>query len=297
MTIEIDRREFAGLAGLAGVAFVSGLGLRTGPAAAAAQDFFFVQISDTHWGFDGKGANPEADTTLPKAIAQVNALSRKPDFIVFTGDLTHTTDDGQVRRKRMAEFKAHAAKLVVKDVRFLPGEHDAAPDRAAAYREFFGTPNYSFDHKGVHFVAIDNVSDPGAAIGAAQLEWLASDLRDRPRDQPVVVLTHRPLFPLYPDWDWTTADGDKAIDILMPHKNVVVFYGHIHQEHHFMTGHIAHHAATSLIFAQPAPGSQPKRTPPVAWDPAAPFKGLGFREVGAKTGTAKLEIAEYPIKA
>ena len=48
-----------------------------------------------------------------------------------------------------------------------------------------------------------------------------------------------------------------------------------------MTGRIAHHAATSLIFPLPAPGSRPKRAP-VPWDPAAPYKGLGFREVDAE---------------
>ena len=90
------------------------------------------------------------------------------------------------------------------------------------------------------------------------------------------MLTHRPLFDLQPKWDWTTADGAKAIELLMPYQNVVVFYGHIHQENHHMTGHIAHHAAKSLIFPLPAPGSQPKRTP-LPYDAAKP--GLGTRAV------------------
>jgi hypothetical protein len=47
-----------------------------------------------------------------------------------------------------------------------------------------------------------------------------------------------------------------------------------------MTGHIAHHSARSLVFALPAPGSQDKRTP-LPWDPAQPFKGLGWRKVEA----------------
>src|SRR6267143_1755715 len=75
----------------------------------------------------------------------------------------------------------------------------------------------------------------------------------------IALLTHRPLFPLYPQWDWATRDGEQAIELLMPYRNVVVFYGHIHQEHHFKTGHIEHHSAKSLIFPLPAPGSMPKR--------------------------------------
>ena len=100
------------------------------------------------------------------------------------------------------------------------------------------------------------------------------------------MLTHRPLFDLMPSWDWTTADGAKAIELLIPYKNVVVFYGHIHQEHHQTTGHIAHHAAKSLIFALPVPGSQPRRAP-LPYDAASPGKGLGVRDV-AMAPTAKL---------
>jgi len=89
------------------------------------------------------------------------------------------------------------------------------------------------------------------------------------------------LFDLYPAWDWATNDGSKAIDILTPYQNVTVFYGHIHQEHHHMTGQIAHHAAESLMWPFPLAGSQPKRTP-VPWDPAHPFQGLGVTSVHAQ---------------
>ena len=283
--MDFDRRDFLTLAGIGGVAFASGLG---GPAFAQQQDFFFVQLSDTHWGFRGPAVNPEAASTLPRAVAAVNALPRQPDFIVFTGDLTHTTDDVEERRKRMREFKEIVSQLRVRDVRFMPGEHDASLDRGAVYREFFGTPNYVFDHKGVHFIALDNVSDPQGKIGPEQLAWLRADLAQRDRAAPIVVLTHRPLFDLYPDWDWATADGAEALALLMPFQNVVVFYGHIHQEHHHMTQQIAHHAAMSLIFPQPAPGSQPRRAP-VPWDAAHPYQGLGFRGIDAARNGFRLD--------
>ena len=109
-----------------------------------------------------------------------------------------------------------------------------------------------------------------------------------------MVFAHRPLFDLYPQWDWATRDGAKAVDLLMPYSNVTVFYGHIHQEHHHMTGHIAHHSAKSLIFPLPAPGSQPKRDP-IKWDAAQPYKGLGFREVEAEREGAKYDITELPV--
>ena len=157
----IDRRSFLKLAAVGGSAvFVSGLEgcASVGTAAGSASDFFFVQLSDTHWGFEGP-PNPDAKGTLKKAVAAVNSLSERPDFIVFTGDLTHTTDDPKIRRQRLTQFKEIVSELKVKDVRFMPGEHDASLDRGEAYQEFFGKTYYTFDHKGVHFIAVDNVSD------------------------------------------------------------------------------------------------------------------------------------------
>ena len=289
----MQRRDFLNLAAAGGGAVFASALAGCATAGARAQDFYFVQLSDIHWGYQGP-ANPDALVTLPKAVAAVNALPEPPDFIVFTGDLTHTTDSPDERRKRLREFKAIVADLQVKSVRFMPGEHDASLDRGAAYSEFFGATHYSFDHRGVHFVALDNVSDPGAKIGDAQLQWLAADLAPRDRAAPLVVLTHRPLFDLAPRWDWATRDGAAAMALLMPFKNVTVFYGHIHQEHHQMTGHIAHHSAKSLIFALPAPGSQDKRTPQ-NWDPARPYAGLGWRKVEAHGDGRLPEVTEFPV--
>ena len=86
----------------------------------------------------------------------------------------------------------------------------------------------------MHFIVIDNVSDPAARIGDEQLAWLESDLKRQARDARIVIFTHRPLFDLAPRWDWATRDGDKAIELLMPYPNVTVFYGHIHQENHLV---------------------------------------------------------------
>ena len=288
----IDRRAFMRLAGLGGIAFASGL--PGGHArAATSDDFYFVQLSDCHWGFEGP-PNPDAKGTLQKAVAAVNALPEPPDFIVFTGDLTHTTDDPRERRRRMGEFKEIVGALKVKDVHFMPGEHDASLDNGKAFQEFFGKTRYTFDHKGVHFIAIDNVSDPRAQLGDEQLEWLAADLKAQPRDADIVVLTHRPLFDLYPQWDWATRDGAKAIDILSTMPHVTVFYGHIHQEHHKTTGAIQHHAAKSLMFPLPVAGSQPKRDP-VPWDASQPYRGLGFRNVEAETKKFEFELNELPV--
>jgi hypothetical protein len=240
----MDRRDFLSLAAAGGGAVfasgIAGCAGRAGVRAGTSNDFYFVQLSDTHWGYQGP-ANPEAAVTLRRAVAAVNALP--------TG---------------------------------------------MAYKELFGDTFYTFDHKGVHFIAIDNVSDPGAQIGGEQLAWLRADLSKRNKTDPIVVLTHRPLFDLAPKWDWATRDGAQALELLMPLENVTVFYGHIHQEHHHTTGHIAHHSAKSLIFPLPAPGSQPNRTP-LPWDANAPYQGLGFREIEAEDEGKVYRLAEFPV--
>jgi len=291
MANPIDRREFLKLAGR-GAAPCSPQDSQAAPAwpARRAKTSISSSCPTRIGGFKGPALNPDADGTLQKAVASVNTLSTQPDFIVFTGDLTHTTDDPKERRRRLAEFKDIVSKLNNKNVRFMPGEHDASLDNGQAWKELFGQSYYSFDHKGVHFIAIDNVSDPAARIGAEQLAWLKADLDKQAKDAPIVVLTHRPLFDLMPQWDWATKDGAQAIEMLMPYRNVTVFYGHIHQEHHHQTGHIAHHSAKSLIFPLIAPGSKAKREP-IPWDPAQPYRGLGFRAV--EENAAK--ITEYPV--
>ncbi len=193
----LNRRDLLKLSGIgAGVVLVSGLGVgerlafgKGSGSAPAPVDFFFLQLSDTHWGFDGPKVNPEAATTLKQTVATVNGLSRQPDFVVFTGDLTHTTDDAAVRQRRMKEFKEIVAGLKVKDLKLLPGEHDASLDEGKAFKENFGPTHYTFVHKGVHFIAIDNVSDPQGAVGAVQLGWLKKELGKIKKDAPIVVLT------------------------------------------------------------------------------------------------------------
>jgi 3',5'-cyclic AMP phosphodiesterase CpdA len=293
MPANLNRRDFLRLAALGGgVAFASAL---PGWAAASDADFFFVQLSDAHWGFEGPAINPDAKGTLPKAIAAVNALPVAPDFVVFTGDLTHTTDDPAVRRTRMREFQAIVAGLKAKPLYLMPGEHDASLDNGEAFRELFGPTHYTFDHRGVHFVVLDNVSDPAGRVGDAQIAWLADDLSHQAPDARIVVFTHRPLFDLAPQWDWATRDGAAVIDVLQKHAYVTVFYGHIHQEHHTTTGAIAHHAARSLMFPLPAPGSQPQRLP-LPWDASAPYKGLGWRSVDVNSAPPTYALTEKPIR-
>ena len=289
-----DRRQFIKLAGLGGVVFASGLPGCAG-LAGRGEDFHFVQLSDVHLGYDNPKVNPDAKGTLQKAIAAVNALPQQPDFVMFTGDLTQSTDDPAARRARLRQFRDIAGGLKAQRVYFFPGEHDASLDRGEAYREVIGGPlHYAFDHKGIHFIVLDNTSDPSPILGAQQIEWLKADLARQAKDAPIVVFTHRPLFPLSPQWDWATRDGQAAVDALLGHANVTVFYGHIHHEHHYRTAHIEHHAARAVMFPLSPVGTAPQKTQ-LPWDAAEPYKGLGFRSVRAGAGAAV--ATEHGIRA
>ncbi len=295
MNTAINRRDFLALSGVGGLVMASGL---PGCASmAGSSDFSFVQITDVHWGYANPKVNPESVKTLPRAIAAVNAMEQKPDFVVFTGDLTQTTDDPKVRRQRLREVKAMIGDLTSRghQVRVFAGEHDASLDRGEAYLEVFGGQlNYTFEHKGIHFIVLDNCSDPAPLLGAKQIDWLKADLAQQKTDAPIVVLTHRPLFSMYPQWDWATRDGDQAINALMPYKNVSVFYGHVHHEHHFKTGHIEHHAAMSTMFPLAPVGTMPQKTQ-LPWDAATPYKGLGFRSIRATASGAAAQPREIPF--
>src|ERR1700745_3819943 len=86
-------------------------------AAPAATSFTFLQISDSHVGFD-KAANPNALGTLQEAIAKVKALPETPDFMPATGDSPHLSAPAQF------DNAAQVIGTAGLDVHYVPGEHD-----------------------------------------------------------------------------------------------------------------------------------------------------------------------------
>ena len=242
----------------------------------APSPFSFVQLSDTHVGFNGP-PDPLGTAAFEHAVDVINALDPQPDLVLFTGDLTHDSEDSAEHAKRMRTFRDIASRLRVKTRHHVPGEHDAALDGGTLFRENFGETHYSFDHRGVHFIGIDNVSQGRPIAGNEQIAWLKRDVARYSHSTPVVVFTHRPLFDLKPEWEWFTSDGDDVMRVLAPFDAVTVLYGHIHREHHETRGHEKHHASRSLIFSFPDPSVAEKK--PLPFDKSEPFKNLGLVEV------------------
>jgi len=244
----------------------------------AVTPFSFVQLSDAHVGFNGP-PDPLGTKAFERAVEMINALPQRPDLVLFTGDLTHDTEDRNVHVERMKQFQEISKRIQVPMIRHVAGEHDAGLDGGALYREFFGESYYSFDHRGVHFVGLDNVSRAKPEVGTEQLAWLKKDLARFSKSAPIVVFTHRPLFDLRPDWEWFTSDGDDVMNVLSTYDNVTVLYGHIHRDDEHQTGNVHHYAARSLIFGFPDPTGVSGPRKPMPFDKEHPFKNLGIRTV------------------
>lgn len=309
MKTTFDRRAFLRIAGFslgAGALHAFAPGLARGEGRALAQrlgrangeppaPFVFAQLSDTHVGFVGP-PNPMGTAAFERAVAVLDRLPKRPDLVLFTGDLTHDAEDRDERVRRMRRFQEIARGIHVPTIRTVPGEHDAGIDGGALYRELFGETTYAFDHKGVHFIALDNVSRARPEVGPERLAWLRRDLARYTRSTPIIVFTHRPLFDLKPEWEWFTSDGDAVMNALAPYQNVTVLYGHIHREDAHESGTARHLAARSLAFAFPAPTAPEKK--PLPFDPARPFQHLGLRLVhagGKKTGARDAGIDEVEL--
>ena len=260
--------------------------------------FSFVQLSDAHVGFNGP-PDPLGTKAFERAVEMINGLPQRPDLVLFTGDLTHDTEDGDVHVQRMRQFQEISKQIKVPLIKCVPGEHDAGLDGGALYREFFGESHYSFDHRGVHFVALDNVSRAKPEIGAEQLAWLKKDLARFHKTAPIVVFTHRPLFDLRPDWEWFTSDGDDVMNMLSAYDNVTVLYGHIHRDDEHQIGNVHHYAARSLIFAFPDPTTVSGQRKPLPFDKDHPFKNLGIRSVrfdgNLQSGSQSLSVEDIEL--
>ena len=252
-------------------AFEGGIGSSIGldaalaaPRRAATAPFTFVQLSDSHIGFN-KPPNADARATFAEAIAKVKALPHRPDFIIHTGDVSQLSRDGEF------DDADQMLKTLGLPVFFVPGEHDMLdPDNGKAFLGRFGKGSlgsgwYSFDHRGVHFVAMVNVADlkPGGMgnFGPEQLKWLAADLAGRSSSTPIVVFAHMPLWTVYADWGWGTDDAGEALKLLARFGSVTILNGHIHQITQKVEGRIAFHTARSTAFPQPAPGTAPSPGP------------------------------------
>jgi 3',5'-cyclic AMP phosphodiesterase CpdA len=282
----IDRRGFLRCMGWAGTAVVCSIsgGILTSralgdvlanPGAIAGATLNFVQISDSHIGFN-KAANMNVIGTFQEAINRINGLPQAPEFMLHTGDLSHLAQADEFDTVEQMLKTTKASKVF-----YVPGEHDILSDNGASYLQRFGKGTlgngwYSFDQKGVHFIGLVNVfgkSEQGLGIlGQDQLDWLKKDLAAQSSSTPIVVFAHVPLWEVYAQWGWGTTDGAQALDMLKGFGSVTVLNGHIHQIVQKVEGNITFHTARSTAFPQAVGGTAPKGGPMVV--PADQLRGM-----------------------
>jgi 3',5'-cyclic AMP phosphodiesterase CpdA len=275
------------------------LGLVGEAQAQAAGGLTFVQISDSHVGFD-RPANPNVLKTLEEGINKIKALPTKPAFMIHTGDITHLS--------KVSEFD-DAEKLISQarlDVHYVPGEHDVIDEGAKLYGERYGRGTkgagwYSFDAGGVHFVGLVNVVNLKAGglgnLGSEQLGWLEADLKDRSASTPIVVFAHIPLWTVYPQWGWGTEDSGRVLELLKRFGSVTVLNGHIHQIIQKVEGNMTFHTARSLAFPQPAPGAAPAPGPmKVDDDKLRSMLGIANINVNVVQGQQRLAVVDSPLQ-
>jgi 3',5'-cyclic AMP phosphodiesterase CpdA len=274
------------------------LGIMGEALAQEAHGLTFLQISDSHVGFD-KPANPNALGTLQECVSKINALPAKPAFMIHTGDISHLSLESQFDD---ADRIISQTRL---DVHYVPGEHDMLDSDQSFYRNRYGKGAkgagwYSFSADGVHFIGLVNVVDLKAGglgnLGAEQLEWLEADLKDRSPSTPIVVFAHIPLWTVYPDWGWGTEDGAQALSHLSRFGSVTVLNGHIHQVMQKVEGNVTFHTARSTAFPQPAPGAAPAPGPMMVPDDKLRTM-LGIANVTFKQNEQRLAIIDTALQA
>jgi Icc protein len=262
-----------------------------------AGELSFVQISDSHMGFN-KAANPDVAGTLKAAVDKINGLPKAPEFLLHTGDISHLSRPEQFDTVDQILKGASA-----KDVFYVPGEHDVLDDDGKQYLERYGKRTkgsgwYSFDKKGVHFVGLVNVVNLKAGglgtLGGEQLEWLERDVKQLKSSTPIVLFAHIPLWSVYPEWGWGTEDSAQALGYLKKFGSVTVLNGHIHQTMQKVEGNVTFHTARSTAFPQPQPGSAPSPGPMKVPDDQL-RKVLGITDVNYSQGEHALAVVDSTL--
>jgi 3',5'-cyclic-AMP phosphodiesterase len=267
-----------------------------GSAEAAATGFSFVQVSDSHLGFN-KPANTDVTATFQNALGHVTDMANRPAFLIHTGDITHLSTPDQF------DTAAEMLKGTRLTTYTVPGEHDILEDDRKSYLNRYGKGTrgdgwYSFNASGIHFIGLINVANLQGnglgALGHEQLEWLEKDVKGLSASTPVVVFAHVPLWVVYQDWGWGTSDGAQALGYLRKFGSVTVLNGHIHQVMQKVEGHVAFHTARSTAFPQPEPGKA-KGPGPVVVPPGELKNYLGVAKVSLVSGKTPLAIVDTPL--
>ena len=178
----------------------------------------------------------------------------------------------------------------------------------------FGKPNWTFDHKGVRFVGLDTVSHgpdywtakkmtpkermghmatldgsvagAWAGVGRDQMQWLDQTLSNWPKDNPIIIFSHNPLYEYYPPWNFWVRDWRELHEVLKPYGNVTNVHGHTHQVLYNEVGKMRSIGMLATSWTWPyAPEGVPALTRcKVRVDPGDHFDGVGWSQLSVGAG-------------
>ena len=269
------------------------------------QSFRFAWVSDTH--LYPKDVNTRFVDKAVRAFKEVQAMNPPADFMIFGGDIAQLGDPVELR------LGAELLKEVKIKTYFIPGEHDWYLDMGATWNKTFGASPWTFDHKGVRIIGLDTVSfaedfwtsrkySPAermghmatldgtlggawSAVGQKQLRFINSTLANWPKNQPVIIFSHTPLYEYYPAWNFWVRDWREVQEVLKPWTNVTNVHGHVHQPLYNEIGTMRSIGMLATSWPWPyAPEGVPALTRPMLRaDPGDHFDGVGWSALGSTT--------------
>jgi len=310
MAAELSRRTFMKMSAFAGIAASVGgvvtldiLSPSNAWAQSGAKPFTFAVIADQHT----MGAkNNYMKLRVERSVQEIIKLDAKPDFIMEMGDMVHDGSDEQMK------FFDELIAPIKGQMKFITGEHDWYLDMGDSYSKHYGKTTYSWDHNGVHFIALMTVmlrdfwTNRGLSpeermgiagtlnhplpgpfhVGEKQLGWLRDDLKKVKKTTPIIIFSHSPLYYYYKPWNFWTEDAPEVHLLLEGYETVQVIHGHVHHIVKNQIGNIRFASSLSTGWPHPYPTSGlPAGSPmmPRA-NPANIYGGLGWEpmQVGEK---------------
>jgi len=307
MTAELSRRNFMRMSAFAGIAasvgglvtldFLSPSNAQGVMLGGGAKPFTFAVIADQH---TMGPKNNYMKLRVERSVQEINKLEQKPDFVMEMGDMVHDGSDEQMK------FFDELIAPIKGQMKFITGEHDWYLDMGESYSKHYGKTTYSWDHKGVHFIALMTVmlrdfwtarglsADermgiagtlnhplPGPFhVGEKQLGWLRDDLKNVKKNTPIIIFSHSPLYYYYKPWNFWTEDAPEVHLLLAGYESVQVIHGHVHHIVKNQIGNIKFASSLSTGWPHPYPTSGlPAGSPmmPRA-NPANTFGGLGWEQ-------------------
>jgi len=176
-------------------------------------DFYFVQITDTHFLHEKFDENEYSKARLKGVLEKICSFEKKPDFVVMTGDLVHwggRDPTGAMNYQAFVEClykkndKFYADPSCTIPIYLIPGNHDYMWENSLYhYHKYISSiDRYVLEYRDATLIFIDSgfnyISDPrdwtlvkGSGLYDDDIDWLEEKLTGC-NTQHKIILMHHP---------------------------------------------------------------------------------------------------------